>query len=65
MSQTPLQIERKSAEYWTVTFDNPPLNLLDPEVVLALRDLLAVLEADEDVKVVVFHSADEDYFISH
>ena len=65
MNETPLQIERKSPEYWTVTFDNPPLNLLDPEVVLALRDLLAALEADEAVKVVVFNSADEDYFISH
>jgi enoyl-CoA hydratase/carnithine racemase len=65
MIGTPLQIERKSAEYWTVTFDNPPLNLLDPEVVLALRDLLTTLEADEAVKVVVFNSADEDYFISH
>ncbi|GAA1213689.1 enoyl-CoA hydratase/isomerase family protein [Pseudonocardia alaniniphila] len=65
MNETPLQIERKSAEYWTVTFDNPPLNLLDPEVVLALRDLLATLETDEAVKVVVFNSADEDYFISH
>jgi hypothetical protein len=27
MNGTPLQIERKSAEYWAVTFDNPPLNL--------------------------------------
>jgi enoyl-CoA hydratase/carnithine racemase len=61
MNGTPLQIERKSAEYWTVTFDNPPLNLLDPEVVLGLRDLLAALGSDEAVKVVVFTSADEDY----
>lgn len=64
-NETPLQIERKSAEYSTVTFDNPPLNLLDPEVVLALRDLLATPETDEAVKAVVFNGADEDYFISH
>lgn len=65
MTGSPLRIERKSAQYWRATFDNPPLNLLDREVLLALRDLLDTLEADDTVQVVVFDSADEDYFISH
>jgi enoyl-CoA hydratase/carnithine racemase len=43
----------------------PPMNLLGPELV---RDLVAVIqraEADDAVQVLVFTSADPDYFISH
>jgi enoyl-CoA hydratase/carnithine racemase len=43
----------------------PPMNLLGPELV---RDLVSVIqraEADDAVKVLVFKSADPDYFISH
>jgi enoyl-CoA hydratase/carnithine racemase len=43
----------------------PPMNLLGPELV---RDLVSVIqraEADEALKVLVFKSADPDYFISH
>ena len=47
------------------TFDNPPLNLIDPETIIALRELMDTLEADPAVKVVVFDSADEEYFIAH
>lgn len=61
----PLVVNRQSDAYWRVTFDNPPLNLIDPETIMALRELLSTLEADSPVKVVVFDSADEDYFIAH
>jgi enoyl-CoA hydratase/carnithine racemase len=62
---SPLRIDRQSDAYRRVTFDNPPLNLIDPETILALRELLSTLEADPAVKVVVFDSADDDYFIAH
>jgi enoyl-CoA hydratase/carnithine racemase len=42
----------------------PPMNLLGPEVVLDLVSLISRAEADKSVKVVVFKSADPDYFIS-
>lgn len=48
-----------------VTIDNPPLNLLDPEMINALRTLMATFESDPNLRVVVFDSADEDYFIAH
>jgi enoyl-CoA hydratase/carnithine racemase len=43
----------------------PPMNLLGPELVRDLMSLIQRAEADEAVKVVVFKSADPDYFISH
>ena len=43
----------------------PPMNLLGPELVRDLVSLIQRAEADEDVQVLVFRSADPDYFISH
>jgi enoyl-CoA hydratase/carnithine racemase len=43
----------------------PPMNLLGPELVRDLVSLIQQLEADDAVQVLVFTSADPDYFISH
>ena len=43
----------------------PPMNLLGPELVRDLVSLIQRAEADEAVRVLVFSSADPDYFISH
>jgi enoyl-CoA hydratase/carnithine racemase len=43
----------------------PPMNLLGPELVRDLVALIQGAEADATVKVLVFRSADPDYFISH
>ena len=43
----------------------PPMNLLGPEMVRDLVSLIQRAETDEAVKVLVFKSADPDYFISH
>ena len=42
---SPLAISQHSDSYWRATFDNPPLNLIDPETILALRALMDTLEA--------------------
>src|ERR1700710_1217361 len=42
----------------------PPMNLLGPELVRDLVSLIQRAEADDAVKVLVFKSADPDYFIS-
>ena len=41
------------------------MNLLGPELVRDLVSLIQRAEADEAIKVLVFKSADADYFISH
>src|SRR5215813_10642243 len=43
----------------------PPMNLLGPELVRDLVALIQRAEADEACKVLVFTSADPDYFIAH
>ena len=43
----------------------PPMNLLGPELVRDLVSLIQQAEADGALKVLVFKSADPDYFISH
>jgi len=48
-----------------VTFDNPPINLIDPVMIVALHDLLTEIEQDNRVAVVVFDSADPDFFLAH
>jgi enoyl-CoA hydratase/carnithine racemase len=43
----------------------PPMNLLGPELVRDLVSLIQQAEADNVLKVLVFKSADPDYFIAH
>jgi enoyl-CoA hydratase/carnithine racemase len=47
------------------TIDNPPINLLDLRLMQDLGRLGREVEADANVKVVVFDSADPDFFIAH
>src|SRR5262245_5735392 len=42
-----------------------PMNLLGPELVRDLVSLLRQVEPDDAIRVLVFQSADPDYFISH
>jgi enoyl-CoA hydratase/carnithine racemase len=60
-----VKLTRKSPAYCRVTFNNPPLNLMGPPFVLEFRDIMAELEADGQVKVVVFDSAVEGFFLNH
>src|SRR6201984_635661 len=50
---------------WTVTFSNPPINMFVPSTIVELKALMTELEADPSVKVVVFQSANPDFFIAH
>ena len=49
---------------WTITFDNPPINMFVPTTIVELGALMTDLEADPSVKVVVFQSANPDFFIA-
>ncbi|RFU81409.1 enoyl- hydratase [Trichoderma arundinaceum] len=60
-----LRVTKVTPEYWRATFNDPPMNLLTPEMTLALWQLADDLEADEDVRVIVFDSNAPDYFIMH
>ena len=43
----------------------PPMNLMGPELIRDLVSLMQQAEADNTLRVLVFRSADPDYFISH
>lgn len=58
-------IKKHSPEFWQVTFNNPPINLMGPEMIAELQQLMDIIEQDNQLKVIVFDSADQDYFISH
>jgi enoyl-CoA hydratase/carnithine racemase len=58
-------IVRQEASVLFADIAAPPMNLLGPELVRDLVSLIQRAEADDTVKVLVFKSADPDYFISH
>ncbi|WP_180540859.1 enoyl-CoA hydratase/isomerase family protein [Nevskia soli] len=60
-----IRVTRRSAAYWRVTIDNPPINVMGPEMVKQFQEVMHELEADEDVRVVVFDSAVDGYFLNH
>src|SRR3984957_18960622 len=60
-----IRLKRHSPHYWRVTFDFPPLNIFGPDNVPQLNEIVTALETDEHVKVVVFDSAVDGFFITH
>jgi len=62
---TQIRLTRESNAYWRVTFDNPPLNLMGPQFVREFREIVAAVEADEEVRVLVFDSAVDGFFLNH
>src|ERR1700674_78026 len=64
-STSKLSITQHSPQYWRVTLDHPPINLIDPEMIVALYELLTTIEQDNRVAVVVFDSADPEFFMAH
>src|SRR3954468_17370424 len=60
-----VRLTRRSPAYWRVTIDNPPINVMGPEMVLQFQELIDAIEADEHVRVVVFDSAVDAYFLNH
>jgi enoyl-CoA hydratase/carnithine racemase len=59
-----LRVQVSQGIAW-VTIDHPPINLFDLALFLDLGRLVPLLEEDGDVQVIVFHSADPDFFIAH
>jgi enoyl-CoA hydratase/carnithine racemase len=60
-----IRLSRSSPAYWRITFDNPPLNVMGPQFVQELREIMTAIEDDEQVKIVVFDSAVEGFFLNH
>jgi enoyl-CoA hydratase/carnithine racemase len=60
-----IRIERRSPSHWRAILDLPPLNIFGPQEVPQLEAVVRSLESDDRVKVVVFESAVEGFFLTH
>src|SRR6201996_2708867 len=60
-----LRLAQVSPAYWRVTINNPPINVMGPEMVREFQEIINAIETDAQVRVVVFDSAVDDYFLNH
>ena len=63
-SWTHLSLDRRSSGYCRVTFDHPPINTLTGTTVAELAELVGLIEADTDLNVVVFDSANPACYLA-
>src|SRR5260221_3917649 len=64
-SATPLRVVEETPAYWRVVFDYPPFNMVDATIFEGLQDLLARMDASPSLRVVVFESANPDFYLAH
>jgi enoyl-CoA hydratase/carnithine racemase len=58
-------LTRQSPTYWRVTFNHPPLNIFGPKTISQLNEVITAIETDKELKVVVFDSAIDGFFLTH
>lgn len=60
-----LTVDRRSPSYCRVTFNHPPINTITATTVAELAELVGLIEEDPDLNVVVFDSANSDFYLAH
>ncbi|WP_234820858.1 enoyl-CoA hydratase/isomerase family protein [Sinorhizobium medicae] len=60
-----IRVEKRTPAYWRVTFDNPPFNIFGPETIPQMEKVVAEIEADPKLRVIVFDSAVPGFFLTH
>jgi enoyl-CoA hydratase/carnithine racemase len=63
-SWTHLRVEHRSPSYCCVTFDHPPMNTITATTVAELAEVVGLIEHDPDLNVVVFDSANPDFYLA-
>jgi enoyl-CoA hydratase/carnithine racemase len=64
-SRQEIRLVRHTPTYWRVTLDNPPFNIFGPGSIPQLQEVIARIETDPQVRVVVFDSAVPGFFLTH
>jgi enoyl-CoA hydratase/carnithine racemase len=64
-SWTHFSVDRRSPGYCRVTFAHPPINTITATTVAELAELVGLIEQDADLNVVVFDSANSDFYLAH
>jgi enoyl-CoA hydratase/carnithine racemase len=65
MSNPLVFLTKESPTFWRVTLNNPPVNIFGPKTIPQLNEIITAIESDEQLKVVVFDSAIEGFFLTH
>jgi enoyl-CoA hydratase/carnithine racemase len=60
-----VRVIEETPAYWRVVFENPPFNMVDATIFEGLQDLLARMDASPSLRVVVFESANPDFYLAH
>jgi enoyl-CoA hydratase/carnithine racemase len=64
-SWTHFRVDRRSPGYCRVTFDHPPINTITATTVAEVAEVVGLIEEDKDLNVVVFDSANPDFYLAH
>src|SRR3989449_1090571 len=60
-----VRVIEETAAYWRILFENPPFNIVDATIFEGLQDLLARMDASPSLRVVVFESANPEFYLAH
>lgn len=60
-----IKITHYNDGYWKVSIDSPPLNLLGPELLNGLEEVMRRVKASPKLCVMVFDRTVKDFFIAH
>ena len=64
-SAAPVRVIEETSAYWRVVFDYPPFNIVDATMFEVLQGLLARMDASPSLRVVVFESANPEFYLAH
>lgn len=64
-SASHVRVIEETPAYWRGVFENPPFNMVDATIFEGLQDLLARMDASLSLRVVVFESANPDFYLAH
>ena len=64
-STVPVRVIQETSAYWRVLFDYPPFNIVDATIFEGLQELLARMAASPSLHVVVFESANPEFYLAH
>jgi enoyl-CoA hydratase/carnithine racemase len=60
-----VRVVEETSAYWKVLFENPPFNVVDATIFEGLQDLLARMDRSPSLRVVVFESANPEFYLAH
>src|SRR6266404_3335085 len=64
-SRAPVRVVEESPAFWRVVFDHPPFNIVDAGIFEGLQNLLGRMDGSSELRVVVFESAIDDFYLAH